>query len=85
MHKIDPCQKTAFKYDRTNPKPATKKSKIDFEIKIESRGALTTRKNSGKKLILDNLLRKTERVLKKYQKKEEQWIKERATLIDEIE
>jgi hypothetical protein len=36
---------------------------------MEGRGAQTTRKSSGKKIVLDILLRKTERVLKKYQKK----------------
>lgn len=56
-----------------------------MEFKNKTNEILTTRKSSAKKLTLDTLLRKTDRLLKKYQKREQEWRKERATLMDEIE
>jgi predicted esterase YcpF (UPF0227 family) len=61
-----------------------KTSKYDLESKIQDKEALTTRKSNSRKQTLDVLFRKTDRILKKYQKKEEDWLKEKAQLVEEI-
>lgn len=67
----DKIHKSTYKHDKTGKKRKTKTDKFDLELKINEKYSLTSRKNSTKKLTLNALLRKTDCILKKYQKKEE--------------
>jgi len=63
--------KSLYKSDKTKKKRKNKTSKYDIEMRISEKEIQTTRKSTSKKPIFEALLRKTDRVLKKYQKREE--------------